>query len=441
MSINFRDYFRSPIDIIKIRYHWYKYCNSNEYAKEYSFNRLKFILNYAYDHVPYYRELFNKIGFQPKSFNDVNDLNKIPVLTKSIVIENFDKLISDEFDKLKPALMTTSGSTGTPMKFYRDFHTNAASFNLFWKVWSTGNYWHIGQKQVTIAGLTDQKWAYFPKTRILALSSFYISESNVDLFYNLIKKHKPVILRGYPSAIYLFAKLLKKYSLELKFPAIFTNSETLQEFQKSYIEDFFKCKIFDQYTHWEGIASIATCTHGSNHMLNEFGYHEILDNNNNRALPGQTGKIISTGLYNLAMPLIRYDTKDLATLSENQTCDCKSCNPIVSKIFGRIEDAFLTPEGNLVGRLDAAFKYSKHIIMSHIYQPDIYNVIVKIVPSENYSYEEDEKIIVSELKKRLGNTINIKVILVEEEDIPKTTGGKVRFAISDVPSDMKLDHL
>lgn len=441
MSFHYKDYFRSPLDIIKIRFNWYKYCKSHEYAQKYTFYRLKEIVTYAYNHVPYYNELFNKIGFKPYNFNDINDFYQIPILTKSMVIDNFDKLISDEFNKLKPALMSTSGSTGTPMKFYRDYHTNAASFNLFWHVWSTGNYWHIGQRQVTIAGLTEQKWAYDSKSRILALSSFYISEANITLFYDLIKKYKPAILRGYPSAIYLFAKLLKKYNLQLKFPAVFTNSETLHDFQKSYIEDFFECKVFDQYTHWEGVASIATCKYGKNHMLNQFGFHEIIDNNNKKVLQGQTGKIIATGLYNLAMPLIRYDTRDLATLSEEQICECNSCNPIVSKIYGRIEDVFLTPEGNLVGRLDAAFKFSKNIILSHIYQPNINNVIVKIVPSANYSYECDEKIILLELKKRLGNTINIQIMLVSEDEIPKTSGGKVRFAISDVPADIKFGHI
>lgn len=61
----------------------------------------------------------------------------------------------------------------------------------------------------------------------------------------------------------------------------------------------------------------------------------------------------------------------------------------------------------MVGRLDAAFKYSKNIRLAHIYQKEKESITVNIVPDDGYSYENDEKPIMEELRKRLGDQIDI----------------------------------
>ena len=88
--------------------------------------------------------------------------------------------------------------------------------------------------------------------------------------------------------------------------------------------------------------------------------------------------------------MVRYDTRDLAAWSEETTCPCGSRFPIVQRIVGRIEDVVLTPEGNLVGHLDAAFKYTPHIRLAQIVPESVDRVEVYFVRDDGYNREEDE---------------------------------------------------
>ena len=449
MAFKYMDYFSAPFEIFKIRNTWKNLQHSGKVSNDekklalekYTLLRLQFICDYASKHIPFYKELFHKINFDVNKLDCYEYFRRIPIIDKSTVRANFDKMQSDEIASLRAVLYNTSGSTGTPLYFYRDKYTNAASFAMFWRVWEMTGSWKIGQKFAALTGYEDGKYVYQWKTRLLKLSSFHLNSQNSKLFYQLIKKFKPRILRGYPSALFLFGKLLQEQGLSLKFPVIITESETLLKFQKDFIEEFYGAKVLDHYSHWEGIDSIYTCEKGNKHPLQDFGYHEIIKEDNHPASNGETGKLICTGLYNRAMPLIRYDTRDLATYSNNQACDCGCGFPTIAQIIGRIEDVVVTPENNYVGRLDAAFKYSKNINVSYIYQPNKDNIVVNIVPTEQYNYEDDEKPLIQELRKRLGNTITIKIKHISNEDVPRTKGGKVRFVISDIPSDNKLGHI
>lgn len=447
MNFNFKDYLQAPLEILKLRKKWkmLERIRSRE-EKQYLLNkyileRLKFICSYSKQHIPYYRDEFLHYEFDPEKIDGFDYFSKLPIISKDTVRTNFEKMQSDEKGALNAVMFQTSGSTGTPLYFFKDKYANAASFAMFWRVWENGGEWRIGNRIAALTGYEDGKYFYQWKTRLLKLSSFYLNEENALLFYNLIKKFRPKILRGYPSALYLFAKLLEARNLSLKFPIVITESETLLDFQKDFIEQFYGAKVMDHYSHWEGVGSIYTCECGKKHLLQDFGYHEIITDSGKAAEPGEEGRLVCTGLYNRVMPLIRYDTRDLARLDENQSCDCGSVFPIVSQIFGRVEDVVVTPDGRFVGRLDAAFKYSKNIELSSIYQPDMKNLIVSIAPTKGYNYDTDEKPLIDELRKRLGDKINIKVNLVKNTDIPRTKGGKVRFVISDIPAEKKLGHI
>lgn len=431
MDFRFIDYIGSPIKIFNLLYEWRKIERDEIYYKKWLINHLKKICLYANNHVPYYRELFDKCGFRPEKMDSLDYFQRIPILTKEIVRNNFESLQSDEIKNLRARMCETSGSTGKPLHFYLDKNINHATFCLFYKTWSMADNWHLGKNQVAITGYTAGEYTYQWKNQVLNISSFHLSIDSIDRLVSLIKKYKPRFLRGYPSSLYLFAKLCEAKNIHLKFKYIFTGSETLLDFQKNFLEDFFGATIFNHYTHWERTASICTCKCGKLHAHNYYGYHEFLDDSYSPILEG-TAHLVCTGLYNLAMPFIRYDTNDLVTINKDADCICGSILPIVQEIDGRIEDIIETPDGKKIGRLDAAFKYSKNIIAASIYQPDISKIIVKIVPAMNYSFEIDEAPLICELRKRLGKIIKIEIKMVDETDIPKTKRGKVRFVLSDL---------
>lgn len=432
MDFRARDYLRTPAKLMQYG-RWMKsapYLSKNEVEKH-LVKQLRELCIYAERHIPFYKEWFAKAGFIPQNMDSIEYYRKLPVLDKDTVRKNQAMMLSDEAKKLGACECETSGSTGTPLHFYLDQNINAASFLLFYRTWSMSPGWNLFRTQAALTGYEEGKCMFNPVNRILYLSSFYINDESVKEYYRLIKKYHVRFLRGYPSALFLFAKLLEKNKLQLKFQVIFTGSETLLGFQREYLESFFGAKVIDHYTHWERTASICECMRGRLHAQNDYGFHEILDSDGRPVRQG-VGRLVCSSLYNKAMPLFRYDTRDLAEWSEEQNCPCGCKFPIIKRVIGRIEDIVVTPEGNYVGRLDAAFKYNKHIKFAFLRQYEINELVVNLCVDEEFQMGEEQPLLESELRKRLGNAINIVYRIAKEDEIPYTSAGKVRFVVSDV---------
>ena len=95
---------------------------NEEAIKKYQFNELKNILIYANDTVAYYSELFKQVGSCPKEMKSTEEMNLIPFLTKEIIRENFEKLISKNKVPGGHYVATTGGSTGEPLKVLLDYN-------------------------------------------------------------------------------------------------------------------------------------------------------------------------------------------------------------------------------------------------------------------------------------------------------------------------------
>ena len=98
-----------------------------EKVKAWQVENMKKRIEHAYVHIPYYHDLFDKLGLKPDDFSSMEDLKKIPVLTKDIIRENFERLIPDDVHKYPYHVGQTGGSTGNPLKFYTD--NNSWGFN------------------------------------------------------------------------------------------------------------------------------------------------------------------------------------------------------------------------------------------------------------------------------------------------------------------------
>ena len=103
----------------------YKFLNKSQWfsskeSADYQFERLKILLNHCYKNVPYYNNIFDKCGFDVKNFDDIKKLKQIPVLTKEIIQNNFENLLSNNCNRKDLKLCHTGGSTGQPLTFYLD---------------------------------------------------------------------------------------------------------------------------------------------------------------------------------------------------------------------------------------------------------------------------------------------------------------------------------
>ena len=206
--------------------------------------------------------------------------------------------------------------------------------------------------------------------------------------------------------------------------ALLTSSETLTESMKNTIERAFDCRVFDFYGGAERVCYIHTCEYGSYHIIPEYGLTELVPIDNEY---GDSCRIISTGFWNLAMPLIRYDMGDIAVKSDEK-CQCGRVFPVIKSIEGRQADMIKTPSGRKLGAalLTHLLYGTDHILESQIIQDALNHITIEYVPSEKFS-QSDLNAFRKLLSQQLPTELNVD--LKEVLSVQKTSSGKIRPVI------------
>lgn len=429
-----KEFARIYFDLLKDQW------KSEEEILAFQTRKLKEIIRFAYSEVPYYRKVFDEVGVTPADFKDLADLAALPILTKDDIRENFDQLHSREYTKYAPSPGHTSGSTGTTVTFTLTHfvkHYEMAFGHRHWRAAGFGSR----DRSVIIRGdvLTDDPRARAPflkKAKELFLSSFHMSVESLPEYARMIAAFRPVAIRAYPSAL----KIVTRYFMEKGLPpikglkVILTSSESLLQSVREEAEEFWGVPVNDWYGNAERVAAIGQCEYGNYHVHEDYSFVEMIPTDS-----PERYRIVGTTYYNLAMPLIRYDMRDIVCIDSavaDQFCSCGRFFRVVSGIDGRIEGIVVTPDGRFVGRLDAAFKYSTGIELAQIIQKTIDSIEIRIVRGDSFS-DDDLGKLTKELRLRLGESITINYEFVS--DISRTAAGKLRFVISKLGNNYVLN--
>lgn len=392
--------------------------------------RLERVLEHAVREVPYYRETLGPYRSRFKDMVDRLDLSELPILTKEEIRNHYSEIHAGNHREYHPRPTHTSGSTGTPTEFLLDRVSNVVHFASIWRVLNWAGY-RFGNRFADLTGYlpkNDGLFRFDPRMNCIHLSSFNFKKENMELYVEKLEKFHPVLIKAYPSAIDLFVRWLKELGLEgYKPKSVLTCAETLLDHQKKVVEEVLGCPVFDFYNQNERAALISTCEHGTYHVHEEYSLAEFIGDANAPSAGGDIKSIVATTFHNFAMPLIRYQTNDLASVNGLSTCACGRTYKTVARIIGRVEDIVVTPGGRHVGRLDAAFKYSPGIRLSQIVQETPDEIAVNIVKAESFS-QRDIDTIESELRARLGNDIGIRFEYVDS--ILPGENGKLKFVMS-----------
>ena len=414
---------------------WY----SLDELKEYQNEKLKALIKHCYENVPYYRRVMDEKKLRPADISSVDDLPKLPVLTREHIKNNFSMLIARNYKPSKLILGHTSGTTGSPLEFFYDNQICLIKNVVDWrqKRWAGIN---PGDKLALFLGrvvvpITQKKPPFWRPNWILNhlfFSSFHMSNENIDKYIDKLEQFKPRAIDAYPSTAYIIARFLLSRNKTFPLKAVFTSSETLFPQQREAIEKAFECKIFDLYGLAERVVFATECpVHEGHHLNMDFGVTEILAKNNQPAGPGEMGRIVGTGLHNHGMPLIRYQTSDISSIKAKK-CSCGREFPLMEDVTTKDEDIITAKDGRLISSsiLTHPFKPMHNVAESQIIQEDREYIRIKIVRHPTYE-EKDTQYLLDEFKKRVGNDMKIEIEFVEF--IPRTKVGKFRWVISKVP--------
>lgn len=394
------------------------YNMSSEDLKKRNEERFLKIFRRAYDKSPFYHKLYTEAGIKKEDITCLKDIKKLPIITKDMVKQHADEILT--VPRWRVVKACTSGTTGTPLKIYKNWTV----------IWMGQAYlycarlrqgFRYGQPFVSLRGNLDKNQLFLKVhvSNTLYLSSYNINLANLHLYCELIKKHSPIAIEGYPSSLYSLALLLRDNNLKLNIPIAFTSSETLLPHQRYLIEQQFACELFDLYGMTEDVISLIEAN-------SHEGYYEAPGYSINEYL--EDGELC-TSLINDAFPLIRYRANDVIKLAKgdkhygNQTI-------VVKQVEGRKEDYILCRDGSKVMRLDFLFKGVKHVKMSQLVQMEDGTLHVHIVP-ENGFCENDKIAIEQNMLNRIGeNNINYQIELITEQEILYTKRGKFKFVVN-----------
>lgn len=400
---------------------------------EYQRKKLYQIIKFAIENVPYYREL--KIGSISEE-TIFEDIKKFPILTKKIIRQEGDRMLPDCRINDWMYWDQSGGTTGEPLKVRHSgaFFDEGQGIALSLDQWAGRN---LGDKQVRLWGnekeiITGHKdrlnqiYRWMRNERVL--NTFKLDDELMEKYLKEIEDYKPTMILAYVQSMRELALYSKRKGRETYSPkGIMTSAGTLTKELHEYLLQTFKCPIINRYGSREAGQIACSCEKNEGLHINMLSHYlEILDEKNEKC---EEGRIVLTLLSEKAMPLIRYDIGDLGKLSDRQ-CSCGRGLQLLEKVSGRVVDVFKTADGK---KIDG--EYFTHILYTvpqvrqfQIIQDKIDHVLVKLVLSNDEVKRDFIDVLVMEIKKLLGEDVQIEVKEVDE--IPPQKSGKRAYTIS-----------
>lgn len=333
----------------------YLHIMDNLDPTEYEIHKNKVLIeqiNYVYQYVPYYTNLFNEHNIKPSMIQNVEDLKIIPVLTKELVRQNSDQLVSKKISDYKVITRRSGGTTGEPIEAIVDKRCQAIETYSFLNGLEAMGY-KTDWKMVLLWGGSiglNKKKSLKTKLRSWALNNylipaFEINSYNAGHYLNQINSLGFSCLRGYASAIYSLACFKIDLGINVEnVKLVITTSEQLEEEWKKTIKLAFNCDVKSYY----GCSEIESL----GYQIYEDGSYLIPNEVNIIENEQRTENLIITSLHNKAKPFIRYINGDRGIVKSNAKLDNRKDEII--ELLGRSDDWLYLGNGEKIsGRFGA----------------------------------------------------------------------------------------
>ncbi|MBN2201386.1 phenylacetate--CoA ligase family protein [bacterium] len=390
---------------------------------------LSTLLDHCFAEVPGYRECWRRLGLCREDFRSAADIVRFPVISKKDVRTDPQSFRSNRFASYRPKPMRTTGTTGSPLEVYWDSGSNAMELAAQWRHYSWFGY-RLGTPFLDIRFHKHRpsgRWAWNWKCRGLETCIRLWDDSNAEELARELKRRGVRLWRGHPTAVYELCRLFERRGITQPKPScIITVGHLLLDYERDFMQKWAGVTVGDSYGLTEHTALICRCPAGSYHIAPEYGLIEILREDDSTAAPGEEGRIVSTGLHNMAFPLIRYDTGDRAVASA-EVCSCGRTLPVVRELAGRNDDRLIDRNGRRIASLHRMFKYSDGVRCSQIVQNEAGVIEAYVVPADGFS-DRDGSRIIAEFKRELGDDMKVRLHVVQE--LPFPPEGKFKFAVN-----------
>lgn len=426
--------------LVDLKFHtqftsWYhRICDMQGWTPEkilqWQTGEVKQLVNTAYNHSKYYRELFNSIKLKPEDIRKIEDLTQIPPLTKEIIRERFDDIFLDSQINYYYNRSSTGGSTGNPTKYIKDNNSwgfdNA--FNLI--MWQRTGY-HYGDKflalgSASIFPINKRSMLhelYYSMKRKMPFNAMNLSEEKLAECLKLITSENIHYIYGYASSIFLLAKYIIDNELQEKLfiRACFPTSEILTDTYREVIVKAFNCHIIDSYGANDG----GIVAHRlDNEPGFKVGYNCIIQTKEPLDGKDNYGTALLTDVTNTVFPFIRYEIGDILELGDGYNAFHNG--QVLTKVIGRTSDIISLENGrNLTGPGFTILFKDLNVKGYRIFKSNPMEITLEIVKLPAYT-DVEERLIIDTMHKHSGDDVKIN-ILYKDEIVTRKNGKNLFF--------------
>jgi phenylacetate-coenzyme A ligase PaaK-like adenylate-forming protein len=320
--------------------------------------RVREIVRYAGETVPFYRELFANEGIDPREIESAEQLRQLPLIDKSVVRENPDRFRSISTEARDAIPFTTSGSSWVPLTVHHDRRSLLANI-AYSERYRMVEAALVGKRILyLVVGIRDETGSgpavdahYRATTMRSALSRrrlISVGES-VEHVLERINELRPDVLAGYGSYLEELFKLVAHRGLPMHLPRVVRyGGDAMSSEGIALIETQFGVPVLSNYNAVEAFKIGHSCElRGGFHLFEDLCDLWIAAPNSEACPPGERGEVVISNLTNRATVLLNYRLGDLARLSE-EPCACGRTSALLSAVEGRVSELVHLPGGEIV---------------------------------------------------------------------------------------------
>ena len=398
-------------------------------------------VQHVWDNVPYYRAKMEEKGVTPADIQSVDDLHKLPFLTKADLRDAYPYGLRGAPLSECVRIHSTSGTTGKRVvAFYTQHDIDLWEDCCARAIMAAG-----GTKEdvVQVAygyGLFTGGSGIHGGSHKVGCLTLPMSSGNTERQLQFMTDLEATILCCTPSYAQYLAESIEEAGLkdQIKLKAGIFGAEAWSEEMRHDIENRLGIKAYDIYglteTSGPGVA-FECCEQTGMHINEDHFIAEIINPETGEVLPeGEKGELVFTSITKEAFPLLRYRTRDICVLSR-KPCSCGRTHVKMSKPMGRSDDMLIVKGVNVFPSqietvlLEQGYAPNYQIIVDRVNHSDTLEVLVEL-PADKFSdslavIAEQEKNLVGALKAMLG--IFAKVRIVSPKSITRSEGKAVRI--------------
>ena len=432
-----------------------------EQLKAIQLKRLQRTILYASRWVPYYRQLFKKIGLQPGDIRQLDDIKGIPPLSRQDLQDNVNELVDERisssipvanasrrgpgvpdslayFKKHKLIKNTSSGSTGAPTIFYEDGSITA----LNWSFETRFKTWFGVPPGAREARMNRMSTDFLPGNRQLIMrqklwNQLVLPGSNLsekDYLYCLqhIKAYQPKVIWGFTAALTGLAEYIRSTGDDVSGyrPKLLIGwAAPVYEHEERLLKEVFACDVTNIYGAREVGHIAAHCPHKNFHVNQEYLY---IEQDETTYSDREEGELLVTTFVDTPMPFIRYRMGDIGAIAPSK-CECGLKLQVLSNFLGRTGEIFITKDGHMIPpnfwcRTFMAYDMSESVKRFQVIYKKNDHIQIKIVKNSNYTQDKENY-----LRKFLETNYagDMKIDLDYVEEIKPQLSGKYQMVVNE----------